>query len=404
MSAYKWQFPARFRRHAFGWRSDTPIQRIKEALSEINAVARIDAVMAAEGAIKLLEKLSPALEQVDSSSGALGTAVNRAIAQLVPLIGAAQVDAKLRSRWLDRLWQAIEDDDMPYIETLADHWGELCAGPELALEWAQQFEPLVSRIWATYSTRPDYFKGTIACLSAMLAAGRHQQLLALLEKAPNTGWHYRQWGVKALVALGKKTEAMHYAQASGSFNEPQAQIAQACEAILLSSGLAQEAYELYAIAANQSTTYLASFRAIAKKYPHVPREQVLRDLIASTPGAQGKWFAAAKDAGLFALATELARTSPTDPRTLTRAARDFAQKQPVFALESGLAALHWMANGYGYELTGADVVDAYQSVMRAAPFAGADVGQLKSAIRQMIDSDQGGTRFISAALRLYLTE
>ena len=31
----KWQFVARFRYHAFGWQSDKPILRIKEALSEI---------------------------------------------------------------------------------------------------------------------------------------------------------------------------------------------------------------------------------------------------------------------------------------------------------------------------------------------------------------------------------
>lgn len=86
MNAHKWQFAARFRRHAFGWRSDAPIQRIKEALAEIKLVARKEPVLAAEGAVTLLEKLSPALEQVDSSSGALGTAVNRAIDTLVPII------------------------------------------------------------------------------------------------------------------------------------------------------------------------------------------------------------------------------------------------------------------------------------------------------------------------------
>jgi len=61
MRAHKWQFIPRFRRHAFGWRSDTPIKRIKEAVSEIKQVARVDPVLAAEGAIKLLEKLSPVL-------------------------------------------------------------------------------------------------------------------------------------------------------------------------------------------------------------------------------------------------------------------------------------------------------------------------------------------------------
>ena len=95
---HKWQFASRFRRHAFGWRSDTPIQRIKEALAEIKPLARKEPVLAAEGAVALLEKLSPALEQVDSSSGALGSAVNKAIETLVPLIAKADVEPKQRQR------------------------------------------------------------------------------------------------------------------------------------------------------------------------------------------------------------------------------------------------------------------------------------------------------------------
>ena len=100
MTAHKWQFTSRFHRHAFGWRSDTPIQRIKEALAEIKAVARKEPVLAADGAVTLLEKLSPALEPVDSSSGALCTAVNRAIDTLVPIIAKADVDPRVRQRWL----------------------------------------------------------------------------------------------------------------------------------------------------------------------------------------------------------------------------------------------------------------------------------------------------------------
>lgn len=130
--AYKWQFASRFRRHAFGWRSDTPIQRIKEALAEIKQVARKEPVLAAEGAVTLLEKISPALEQVDSSSGALGSAVNKAIETLVPLIVKANVEPKQRQRWLDRLWQALQDDEIPYIELLSDQWGELCVTPDMA--------------------------------------------------------------------------------------------------------------------------------------------------------------------------------------------------------------------------------------------------------------------------------
>jgi hypothetical protein len=38
-------------------------------------VAKTEPVLAAEGAVLFLEKLAPAIEQVDSSSGAIGSAV-----------------------------------------------------------------------------------------------------------------------------------------------------------------------------------------------------------------------------------------------------------------------------------------------------------------------------------------
>ena len=400
MTAHKWQFASRFRRHAFGWRSDTPIKRIKEALAEIKQVARKEPVLAAEGAITLLQKLSPALEQVDSSSGALGTAVNKAMETLVPLIAKADVNVSLRQRWLERLWQALQEDEMPYIENLGDYWGELCASPELASRWADELMPVVEQVWSPSASNHGYFKGTSACLAALLAAGRLQELLALIDKAPYTWWHYRRWGVKALSALGKKAEAIRYAESRG-LNDPGWQIAQVCEAILLSSGLMDEAYQRYAMEANQCTTHLATFRAIAKKYNKVAPEQILRDLIASTPGSEGKWFAAAKDAGFYDLAIELTTVSPTDPKTLARATRDFAEKQPPFAVAAGLAALHWISQGYGYDITSVDVLDVYRSLMDAAARAGIPESRInEEIIRMTLNSPHQD--FLKTSLARYL--
>lgn len=383
MTAHKWQFASRFRRHAFGWRSDTPIARIKEALTEIKQFTRKEPVLAAEGAITLLEKLSPALEQVDGSSGALGSAVNKAIDTLVPIVVKADVEPTLRQRWLERLWQAIQDDDMPYIESLGDYWGELCVTPELASHWADKFMPVVDGAWSPNAPGHGFFKGTSACLSALYAAGRYDELLALIGRARFKWWLDRRWGVKALLALGNKAEAIRYAEESRGINDPGWQIAQACEAILLSSGLFDEAYRRYAVEANQGTTNLATFRAIVRKYPNKRPDEILRDLISGTPGAEGKWFAAAKDAGLFDVAIELVTRSPTDPRTLTRAARDYADKQPEFALSAGLAALRWISLGHGYEITGGDVVDAYAAVMHAAVKAGIATDGIKAQVKAM---------------------
>ncbi len=403
MTTHKWQFVARFRRHAFGWRSDTPIQRIKEAVSEIKQVARKEPVVAAEGAVTLLEKLSPALEQVDSSSGALGTAVNRAIDTLVPIIAKPDVDQRVRQRWLERLWDAVQNDEIPYIELLGDYWGELCATAELASAWADEFLPLVEYVWSPQASGHGFFKGTSACLASLYAAGRYEQLLILLDRARFKWWGDRRWGVRALVAMGRKAEALRYAEDSRGLNAPLSDIARTCEEILLSSGLVDEAYRRYALEANQGSTNLATFRAIARKYPHKPQADILRDLVASQPGAEGKWFAAAKDAGLFDVAMELATRSPTDPRTLARAARDYRAIRPDFAVASGLTALRWISLGHGYEITGKDVLDAYAAVMQAAPGAGMDEHRIKEQIREMISGSQPGNQFVKTILARQLS-
>ena len=394
---HEWSFRARFRRRAFGWKSQPAIARVKEAVAEIKQAARKDRVLAAEGAVLFLEKVSPALEQVDSSSGAIGAAVNKAVKELASIIAQAPADETRRDQWLERLWQAIEDDGIPYIELLPEHWGELCDTPARASRWADGFIDIVRRSWSPDPGRSSYYKGTSACMSALLKAGRNEELLALLKIAPFTWWHYRQWGVKALVAMGKKAEALRYAEESRGINDSPIAIAIACEEILLSSGLAEEAYDRYAIEANQGTTYVATYRAIAKKYPRKETRDILRDLAASTPGEEGKWFAAAKSAGLWREAIELANLTPCDPRTLTRAARDMGAAEPLFAVEAGLAALRWLAEGYGYEISGLDVREAYDHTMQAAEKAGCKT-ETHARIHALAASDASAGRIVAKAL------
>lgn len=64
LPAHKWGFAPRFRRHAFGWRSQPAVPRVREATAEIQRVARKDPALAAAGAVLFLRKVSPALEQV----------------------------------------------------------------------------------------------------------------------------------------------------------------------------------------------------------------------------------------------------------------------------------------------------------------------------------------------------
>ncbi len=396
-SPHKWEFRARFRRHAFGWKSQPAIKRIKEAVSEIKKVARKDKLLAAEGAVLFLEKVSPALEHVDSSSGAIGTAVNNAIAALVDIIATAPADEATRDKWLERLWEAYQDDDIPYIELLGDYWGELCVSKEIASRWADQLVGTCKMAWSPDPNLRGFFKGTTNCLSALLAAERYDELLALLDMAPYKMWHYRQYGVNALAALGKKVEAIHYAEEGRGLNDSPIAIARACEEVLLSSGLADEAYERYGLVANQAGTYAAWFRAVAKKYPYKKPYEILDDLVAHTPGEEGKWFAAAKGAKLFDEAIALANRTPCSPQTLTRAARDFEEKRPEFAVEAGMTALHWLVEGYGYEVTGLDVLNAYSHTMKAAENAGC-AEETQKRIHDLVARESFGERFVTNVL------
>jgi hypothetical protein len=398
-SVHKWAFPARFRAGAYSWKaSRLACQRLREAVSEIKKVAKKDPLIGAEGAVRLMEKLWPALEHVDSSSGALGSAVNKTLGDLIPIVIDAPADEKTRNSWLDRLWQAMEDDGVDYLSPVGDRWGELCGSPEVAGSWADELVSTLRSCWSDPNPG-SYFHGTTACLSCLLTAGRYAELLDLLELPRYPSWHYRRYGVEALLAMGRKAEAVQYAEASRGLNQPDSVIDQACEQILISSGLHDEAYRRYGLSAAVGNSYIARFRSVAKRYPMKDKLQILSDLIAATPGEEGKWFATAKELGFYDLALKLANRSPCDPKTLTRAARDYLELEPEFALGSAIAALRWMSEGWGYEVSSVDVVEAYDRAMDAAAKLNM-IDDVNERIRQLGEaSDNAAVQFVRKALQ-----
>jgi hypothetical protein len=368
-SHHKWIFKARFRSHAFGWRgSRLACQRLKEAVAEIRKAAKTEPVAAGDGVVCLMERIWPAFQDIDTSSGALGGAVCWAQEELLSIVTAAPADRKTRDGWLARLWKAIEEDGVDYLSVVGDHWGELCDSDEAASFWADRFLSLLRMAWSD-PRGAGYVLGTNICLSSLLAAGRHQELLDVLALRRYPSWFDRSFGVQALVSQGRIEGALAYAEASRGLNQPDGAIDAACEKILLDAGRADEAYGMYALTANQSATGLATFRAIQKKYPERDPGKVLADLAASS-GEPGRWFAAAKDAGLLDLALEFARSGRTDPRTLSRASRDMLGKDARFSLEAGKLATRLIVEGYGYEMTGLDALDACRHFLAAARVLG----------------------------------
>ena len=367
-TSHPWAFRARFKRGGFGWSgTKKAMERMSEALKEIEGIARFDPALAGEGAVLLQEKLSPALSDIDSSSGSLGNAAAGLVETLVPLIAAAPVPPATREKWLERLFEAFQEDDPPYIETLGEHWGALCAGPALASKWADQLLPVVHHVMAdrrrgTYA----YTKGDQPCFSALFSAGRLDDLLAVLALDPKPYWQTQKWVAKAMAVRGDVEGAIACVESLRGPYASDTALSALAESFLLDAGRIDEAYARFGIQATDANTHIARYRSLVKRYPCIPPARILGDLIASAPGEEGKWFATAKTLKQFDLAIALASRSPVDPKTLVRAARNHVKSQPAFALDSALLALHWMARGAGYDMTSADVWAARDHALAAA--------------------------------------
>jgi tetratricopeptide (TPR) repeat protein len=357
---------------------------LKEALAEIKAVHRTDPVLAAEGVILVLERIWPAFQAVDTSSGSLGNAVNKTTHELLDLLLTVPADEPTWERWRGRLWTAVEEDGVDYLSEVVERWGELCRTPERASRAADNWVSVVRLSWSP--EHRGYFRGTTGCLSCLLAAERYQELLDLIDTAPFLYWNYRRYGVRAMAVQGRTDEAIAYAEASVGLNDSPAVMARACEAILLAAGRADEAYRRYAVIANRAGTHLATYRAIKKKYPDKAPREILDDLIAATPDDPGRWFATAKDLRFLDLAADLARRSPVDIATLLRAARDHLDQAPAFALAAATAALDWMAKGQFYEIKALDVWQARNQALGAAAAVG-HLDQTQALIAGLIQDD-----------------
>jgi hypothetical protein len=151
-STQKWAFKPGLRAGAFGWRgSAKAIDRLKAASAEIRAVRRSDPVTAAEGVVALSERIWPAFEHIDTSSGALGTAVHRTLETLLPVLIDAPADQKTRAAWLERLRTAIRDDGVDYLAPISERFGEIAAFPALMNDHADRDLDLIRAAWSDHA-------------------------------------------------------------------------------------------------------------------------------------------------------------------------------------------------------------------------------------------------------------
>ena len=244
-----------------------------------------------------------------------------------------------------------------------------------------------------------YSKSSTLCYSALFHAGRFDDLLAVLALDPQPYWHDQQWAARAMAASGDVDGGVKLMEGLRSRHAPDMALSAVAEQLLLDAGRVDEAYARYGIQATSANTHIATFRAIVKRYPSIEPSRILGDLVASTPGEEGKWFATAKTLKQYDLALALARRAPVEPKTLVRAARDHVKNQPAFAMEVALMALYWMARGEGYELTGADVGAARDHAAAAAATLGHG-GQVSERIAGSVAGDGTAARWVRQCLGL----
>lgn len=385
---HKWTFTARFRSRAYGWRgTGLATKRLKEAATEIRKAVRADPVLAAEGTVALMERVWPALQNIDTSSGALGNAVYRTLEQLIPVLVSAPADRITRTKWLERAFVAIQADGVQYLSPVEDRWGEICVFPELADEWAERLLPLVRAAWSDQG-RFRFLVGDHACLSCLLELGRYQELNDLLSLRSRPFWSTDRFGAEALARQGLTDAAIAYAEARRNDAYDDARITEFCERVLLDADRRDEAYRRYGVHAAHANTYLAVFRATTRRYPERDPRQVLIDLIEAR-GERGKWFAAAKSAGFFDVALDCARLGATEPATLVRAARDFVESEPRFSAQIALQAIFDLLAGRGYEPTTLDLSRACDHFSTASARNG-DTESVEDTLRRVLHEVEAG--------------
>lgn len=366
-TTHKWAFKPGMRAGAFGWRGTAKAtSRLKAATREIKAVRKSDPAVAGEGVIALAERIWPAFEHIDTSSGALGTAVARTLEDLVPILIEAPADETTRAAWAERLRTAILDDGVDYLAPLADRFGEIAQFPSVINDHADRDLALISAAWADHD-RFSHVPTATLTLSCLLEAGRHEELLALVDSARTRLWFHEKFAAEALVRQGREADALARAAAlleGESMPWGYRAIAGFCETLLIRQGKEDEAYACYGLPLTSGTTWLAMWRDLVKRYPDRDPRAILEDLMA-LHGRKGKWFAAAKTAGYLDIALACAADHEAAPATLIRAARDYTQKDPAFAANVALHGIAHLLAGRGFEASPRDIDDAVTHLMAA---------------------------------------
>lgn len=395
MKKHAWEFTRFFRAGVFKWNGTAlASKRIHAAIREIKQVAKKDSCSAAQGAVNFVEKCGRAIEHIDSSSGAIGNAVNSALYEVAAIIGTAELTSKDRLSLVERIWESWEEEECGYYDVLSELWPKFCREPEIMTYWADRFLPIVTLVFKS-TEAGAYFKGSEPCLACLFETGRYDEVIDILQNKERILFDYLQYVIKVAAAKGDLDAALKMVDEymCDPYISPYA-VARLGEELLMQSGRIEEAYRKYAFRLPFQTTGLATFTTIHKRYPKISPQRIINDLLANDPGNERRYFAAARKIGMIELAIEIAEKYDVEPKTLTTASKDYVEKDPDLSLRFGLLALQRYANGYGYEPEYADVQKCHDSVCTAAVNAGKK-DEVTGKVRVLAENDKSVRKLVA---------
>ncbi|MHB0981091.1 MAG: hypothetical protein ACYC5Q_13670 [Thermoleophilia bacterium] len=355
---HSWTFTRHFRAHAYGWKaSRLAAKRLREAVTEIRAVARKDPGLGMEGAVVLLERFVGAVCGVDDSWGILGTGFSRELGRLEPVLSALGVDADTRLSLLRRVLAAWHADEYGYLAVLPDVFPRFVAGADEARILVVEFE----RRAEAHDRRSEEIQAqeagwSYAATVERVARDAYRRMATELELGflePDRALElalvhdFHDGGVtlaRTLLSRGRVDDARAVLEAGAASPHSAPDPRQMWFELLAEAGEDEAAYIAGAhwLAANVS---LERFRKVCKGLPGVERPRLARDAMALTPESEkGRWFATLNTLALHEMAGEVARDHAVNPETALRAAVRYGATQPAPAFESYVAAARGFAS------------------------------------------------------------
>ena len=177
---------------------------------------------------------------------------------------------------------------------------------------------------------------------------------------------------------------------AGAYDSPVA-VAQTCRRSCLSSGMVDEAYRRYGLLANRTGTYVAWYAQHAAKKPRSRRRRYSTTWWRRRRARRASGSPPPNRPGC-SMRQSRWRSARRAHRPLSRAARDFAEKNPPFALEAGMAAVHWLVAGW-LRRDGSGRAGCPHTLAAADAWACAET--TRQRIRDLVAKETGGERFVT---------